>query len=366
MSTITVDRKEFRAAVSIVRQTIERKSVPAMACIRIRGNRSLELSTTAWDAHTTVYTGRLDAGIPFDVCIPVERFALKLNRSDGELFTFDIDSGSNRVTLRGPANDPWVEYFDHQDPKDRPPLFDMKAALYTEVDRMPFVDALRSVIPAMSTDSTRFSLNGVCVDHHPLGLRMVASDGHRLHVRQTDIQIVGTTPESRPLIWSALFCTQAVRILNGSGGVFRFHTDGRKFGVVAGQIDVRGYAVDGEYPNWKQIVPKPLPVQAAFKRADMVQAIKDLDLERNEKVHIRTHREHIKLEAGDRSTVFGCSQSPGGFVAMLNSRYLRDAITAAPNTPLHIRSHPNSSKLGPIEIVSDGDAYTSVLMPMRP
>jgi len=124
MSTITVDRKEFRAAVSIVRQTIERKSVPAMACIRIRGNRALELSTTAWDAHTTVYTGRLCTGRPLDVCIPVERFALEVNRSRANLFTFHVDPDTNRVTVPG-VDVP----FEHLDPKDRPPLFDMTAEI---------------------------------------------------------------------------------------------------------------------------------------------------------------------------------------------------------------------------------------------
>lgn len=47
---------------------------------------------------------------------------------------------------------------------------------------MQFISALQSVANAMSTDASRYVLNGVCVDQSADGLRLVATDGRRMHI----------------------------------------------------------------------------------------------------------------------------------------------------------------------------------------
>lgn len=364
MITVIVNRKEFRAAVSLVRQTIEPRAKGAMACIRIEGQQSeLKLSTTAWDAQTTTHTGCVDSPEPFDVCIDMKRFALELNRAKGDTFTFHVHT-SNHVKI------PCVDIpFEAHDPSNRPPQLDLSEADTTDLQDSALLDALRSVVPAMSDDPTRSRLCGVHVDYTDSGMRLVASDGHRIHIVQTDIRLEGCGDDTAGATWPAMFCKQAVRILAANPEKFRWiHMHPHRFGITAGPTDLRSRSMSEKYPNWKKIIPKPLPVQAVFNRKEMLEALSDMDLERNAPVDLSMHKDYILMRgAASAHSRVRCGQSPGELEIRFNSRYLEDALTAARGSRLiTLRADPGHPTLKPAEIGGLGDRFSSVIMPMRP
>ena len=61
------------------------------------------------------------------------------------------------------------------------------------LDGKALSEALRAVIPAMSYDFTRLSLNGVYLEVWPFGARVTATDGHRLHLAD-----IGEMPPGDP------------------------------------------------------------------------------------------------------------------------------------------------------------------------
>lgn len=155
------------------------------------------------------------------------------------------------------------------------PYFDAKAkALADMIDRTQF---------AVSTDSTRYHLNGIFFEHLENSmLRMSATDGHRLSF--VDNEVFLTMPEiKRGVIIPKKGLGEFRKLLSESGeSVALSFERGYVFARLSGcYLFIR--LMDGEYPDYRLVIPKSTDKVLTVEREAFNSALKRVSLLANEK-----------------------------------------------------------------------------------
>ena len=122
------------------------------------------------------------------------------------------------------------------------------------------IRALRAVLVAVSTEETRYYLNGVNLEFTPDGVIMAATDGHRMIVLRQPYGEHGATGAHASVIVprdlvAKLQINPRMKTLDttdltiGDDGRLTFEHAGESFG---------GSRIDGSFPDYRRIVPQDL------------------------------------------------------------------------------------------------------------
>lgn len=124
---------------------------------------------------------------------------------------------------------------------------------------------------AISRDETRYVLNGVLVVIKPTCIRLVATDGRRLAMREEKIQLPKTL--ERKLIIPTKAITELDRILQDAGDVKLFFSDNQIF-FDTGTTKIISRLIEGEFPNYEQVIPKEVKEKLLVSREKFLSSIK--------------------------------------------------------------------------------------------
>jgi DNA polymerase-3 subunit beta len=224
---------------------------------------------------------------------------------------------------------------------------------------------------AVSLDATRYHLNGVFFEALENNLmRMTATDGHRLSF--VDAEVFLNAPElKRGIIIPRKGLHELRKILDdGQSSVGLAFERGYIF-VKLGQSYLFVRLIEGEYPDYKQVVPKNSDKTLKVGREDLLSALRRVSLLANEKSR------GVKLSMSDNSLVITSSnpdvgdareeldvQFNGDLLEVgFNAKYLLDslAITRSPEILFSLKD-----KLSPGIMRGQEEAHhTYVIMPMR-
>lgn len=161
-----------------------------------------------------------------------------------------------------------------------------KEAAYS-LDPQKFREAVGQVVFAVSANEIRPEISGVFLnfDGQKRKLVVAATDSYRLAERSLEI-INGENETSREVIVPARTMQEVLRILS----VFRETEDPEiqntlKIYLAENQIlfsmnsvDLISRVIDGQYPDYKQIIPSGYKTRAALARGDLLKTIKTASL----------------------------------------------------------------------------------------
>jgi DNA polymerase III sliding clamp (beta) subunit (PCNA family) len=186
----TIETKQARTAVKFVAGVIcRRQTLPILSNVLCTANGKLELSATdldvtlaaACDAQTA-HEGRVT--IPGRALLDAVRgknaIELETDEKRGVIF-HDGANQTSVLTLSAEEFPPAVVVPENA----RRIIFDAET----------FIAALKTVSGAQSTDQKRYVLNGVCIELGADAVRLVATDGRRLHIAE----IAGDTVDASTL-----------------------------------------------------------------------------------------------------------------------------------------------------------------------
>src|SRR5215475_12821821 len=133
-----------------------------------------------------------------------------------------------------------------------PPLPKFEDAKVVTIRQKDLRDGLRKTSYAISTDETRYVLNGLLFSMKENKLTLVATDGRRLAM--VDIELEIPRSQEADIIVPTKAVTEVQRLLTDEGDV--------KVSVSSGQIafDLNktllvSKLIEGNYPNYKQVIP---------------------------------------------------------------------------------------------------------------
>ena len=138
------------------------------------------------------------------------------------------------------------------------------------VDGGPLAEALRQVIPAASRDDARPILTGVLIAATSDGVRLVATDSYRLAVR--DLAGVGLLGEGQKVLVGARGLNEVQRVF--SSGEVTVTLGEREVRFASESRSVTARLIEGEFPNYEQLIPNGYPNRLTVSRAALEEAVR--------------------------------------------------------------------------------------------
>jgi DNA polymerase III subunit beta len=243
-------------------------------------------------------------------------------------------------------------------------------------------DAFRRMIDqvvfAAATDESRPILTGVLTHFHQGGLTLAAADGFRLSVTTADVGV--GVDETISVIVPARALAELNRVSSGQETTIElvitptrnqilFHLD---------DIDLVSQLIDGNFPDYKQIVPKSYSTQTVVSTQELLKAVKVAFLFARDAANII--RLHVvpgseltpgyvsvaatSAELGDNVSELDVTGVSGEEIEIaFNARYMIDALSVAGTAEVALETTTSSSP-GVIRPVG-GEDYLCVIMPMH-
>ena len=138
---------------------------------------------------------------------------------------------------------------------------------------------------AVSTDETRYVLNGIFVILKDQRITMVATDGRRLALTDEELE---TSPEGQlEFIVPTKAINELNRLLQTKGDVEIKVTENQAAfqlsGEQGGSTLIITKLVEGNYPNYKQVIPAETAERIALGREEFLQALRRAEIMTSEK-----------------------------------------------------------------------------------
>ncbi|WP_225899742.1 DNA polymerase III subunit beta [Croceicoccus gelatinilyticus] len=267
-----------------------------------------------------------------------------------------------------------------------------------DMDAGGLADVLARVSHAVSSEETRYYLNGVLwhvwqEDGHGAELRFAATDGNRLarlgmDVPEGAMALAPTIVHRRTVALLEKLLPQAVKAAakdapaavsiarDGSetGGLMRFAMDAAD----GGAIEIVAKSIDGTFPDYARVIPASTVREATLPRGALSEAarrISALSEEKSRALKLALSADAVTLRAavpglGSAEEALACRYEGEGFEIGFNVDYLRTALGAIAADDVVVGFVQDS--VGPVTVrASGGDDDDSssrllqVLMPMR-
>ena len=238
------------------------------------------------------------------------------------------------------------------------------------VDAGAFAEALRQVVPAASRDDARPILTGVLLTASGGGLRLVATDSYRLALR--DLQGVSMLAEGQKVLVAAKGLGEVQRVLGNADGEIEVVLGERAVLFRIDSTEVTTRLIDGEFPNYQQLIPSGYPnkltvardaLQAAVNRVRLVGQNKD-----TAPIRLSMSGEGLELSAtaqdvGEAHESVEAKYEGADLTVAFNSQFLLDGIDAAASDAVVIES---IDPLKPAVMkATDSPDFLYLLMPVR-
>jgi DNA polymerase-3 subunit beta len=237
-------------------------------------------------------------------------------------------------------------------------------------------NALKAVSVASSADETRYTLNGTYFHFGSDAVSLIATDGRRLHRHMlAPDKLVGKPANS---IIPGDTVGHMLQLLGENGTVsLDFHPKGIR-AVFEGADSASSFAaitllskvVDGNYPNYEQVIPKAQKHFSDIDREMFVVAVRRIALvcdEKSSAIHLGFEHSGMQLSAQSSSLGEGREKIEAGkhdapeFKMGMNPRYISDALQNLPHDKIRLVFN---NELEPL-VVTAGADFTAVLMPTR-
>lgn len=243
---LTAKRTALTTELAFVLKGVPSKAtLPCMSCVMLAtdGNGSLTLKTTNLDM---TLTGSCEAEVKDvgAVCVSAKRLAGILGEMTDDVVAIEADD-KHQVKVSGVS----CAFKLNGLPDDDFPVTPEVDGEPVELDGAVLADSLAPVLHAVSTDETRFVLNGVCISIDNDGdVLSVATDGRRLAVCGG-----GSKADKSGIIPTAT--AKLAADMAAKNDKVALTLAGNSVTVEAGDRSIQSKLIEGAYPNWKQVVP---------------------------------------------------------------------------------------------------------------
>ncbi len=290
--------------------------------------------------------------------LPAEDIQIKVEDSNW----VKILSGQSQFKLIGL---PKAEY---------PALPDVAEEGMIVIDGETLRDMIKKTLYSVGENDARYVLNGLFMHmtqaRDGVNLRMVGTDGHRLSMID---RVIDAKHREESIIIPKKAMMELRRLLEEDApktelrlGFSKNHAIFKRDGLV-----MVSKLIDGNYPNYLQVVPAKSSKKVTVPKAAITHAVKRVSILSKEKtnaVKLQLEKDLLVLstnnpEVGEASEELAVDYKGESILIGFNSRYLMDVLTAMDKETIALELN---DPLSPCLITEEGDEhYKCVVMPMR-
>ena len=274
-----IEKDVFQEALNQVQHVVStRTTLPILSNVLIEADElGLQLSTT--DLDVTI-TKRVAAKVERTgaATLPARRLASIVRELPTSEINFEVNEDDAATVKSGPSffkilGLPSTEF---------PAIGEFGEAKEFTIDQKLLKDALRKTSYAISTDETRYVLNGVnCLIGEGM-LTLVATDGRRLAMVEQDLEFPAGNETAVIIPTKAV--NELQRLLDDSGELKVALTSSQaSFELNESHLITK--LIEGNYPNFRQVIPGAANHRVTVEREAFLNAVKRVSLLANEKTN---------------------------------------------------------------------------------
>lgn len=161
-----------------------------------------------------------------------------------------------------------------------PPLPSFESAKSFTMEQAVFKEMLKKTGYAASLDESRQILSGILLNFKDQKLTMVATDGRRLALVEQEVEIPGNSQTDIVIPTKAV--NELIKVL-GDEGTMKIQVLTNLAAFDMGEILVVTKLIEGNYPNFRQVIPSQCEERVAVDRESLLAALRRVALMTNEK-----------------------------------------------------------------------------------
>lgn len=365
---VSISKDALLGAIQQVQSVVEKKNT-----VQILSNVLL----TAKDQKISISATDLEVGMKVIVDAQVEKEGrVTISAKHFQDIIRELQTG--QLTISKKEND-WVEIVSGKSrfnivslsADEFPSLPNFEEKTYFEANAKAFLEMIRKTSFAVSTDATRYHLNGVYFERLENNLmRMTATDGHRLSY--IDHEVFLQTPEiKRGIIIPKKGLSELEKLLSLAKDQIKLSIDRGYIYSTTGNIYLFVRLIEGEYPDYKQVIPKSAEKMASMNREVLMSALRRVSLLAHEKskgvkLSLKANTLEISSSNPDMGEAVEEIEIQYGGEALeigYNAKYLLECLPVIESDEIEFRF---KDRLSPGTFQgSTQKNHTYILMPMR-
>lgn len=273
-----------------------------------------------------------------------------------------LSSSSGEYEVRGIGAEEYPEL----------PLVQTGEALNLSAESL--IEGLRSSLFATSSDETKQILTGVHLKVQSEGLEFAATDGHRLAVVATENTVGGSSSDFAVTVPArALRDLERMLAARSTGEPVALYFDQGQTVFQWGDQYLTSRTLDGQYPNYGQLIPKEFARQVTLDRKQFLAALERIAVladQRNNvvKLSLDTAAQAVTLSVDAQDVGSGKESMPAqisgeALEIAFNVRYLAEGLKALPATEVQMQLNGSTSPV--ILTPVGGIRMTYLVMPVQ-
>lgn len=310
--------------------------------------------------------------IPGIVCVPIRPLSGFISNIPNEKITMELKNNFlNNSTKKFFAS---IKTFS---PQEFPLIPKIKKDTSLQIDEEKFAYALQSVVGISSISDLKPEITGVCIVCERNKIKCAATDSFRL--AEKTIPCVNQVKEKTSFILPLKTIQELIHILQGRKGTIEIFVEPNQVLIEEIKTDeknpkfrVISRVIEGEFPQYEQIIPQKYKTQIQFVKNDFISVIKAASLF-SSKIHEvtllfqptkKTYTISTEnAELGKQTAMLEGQGSGEDAEIVFNWKFLLDGLQRIESSEIFFGS---SGQAGPSVIKPVGDAsYLYVLMPIK-
>lgn len=356
-----LNTEKLRTALKQVIGSIEKRAnVPVLACVQLKIEKNnLSITATDMDMETTISLGTDETFSSGAACVDAHILIAITAKAQSETLTIKrhtdqrlhISAKDSHFKLNSLSADDFPSLKD-----DVGTGFDMAA------------DTLRHLIGnvnfAVSTEETRYYLNGVFFQCHTAGVRAVATDGHRLALCERSKENLSFPAALLPrkTVGELLKLMDSAQIVNVA-----ISTSKVRFRI--GDVTLLSKLIDGTFPDYERVIPSGNTHILTLNAKSLIAAIERIkcvapqktnaitfDMKDANELTLSAHSEYGEANESVEATYKGLPQK-----IKFNAAYVLSVLDKIPAT---VRIELADGKAPAVFSNADASGLKFVVMPM--
>jgi len=169
------------------------------------------------------------------------------------------------------------------DAADFPIIPQIPEKAFFEIDQPDFDIIVSSVLTSVAKSDSRVELNGIYIEFREKDLVLAATDSFRLSeaivkYKENSLseEFLAFKKENPSIIVPALTLSEIQRIAssNTTGQSLKFSIDQNQLFVSNNEVKIISRLINGNYPEYKQVLPKSFEIEAVVEREKVVNAVR--------------------------------------------------------------------------------------------
>lgn len=359
----TAQKEDILSIVEHADGVVEkRNTIPILSNVLLRAEKgSLTVIATDLDMIIQEKIDDVSIEVPGAETVNSSTFVALLRKMPAES-QINIESANGFMHI----NSGRIKYKIPTLPEDDYPLSQPIEAPEIEIQIEDIERAFRKVKNSISSEATRYYLNGIYMTVEDDGLFAVSTDGHRLSIAKiADLNI-----ENPNAIIPKKVVAEILKLLPLYEGTITFKINDRKFEISKDNLIISSKLIDGTFPDYRRVKPTNTDIKIRVKADVLAEAIERVSVISSEKtncVKIEAKKDSMKvtvrsIEMGDAEEEVPCECNEEITIGY-NSRYIKEILLGYSDKSVEIGMQNNTSPALIIDPENPEDL--NVIMPMR-